>query len=142
MREKRLLSALTVLGTESSFELRWSEFIWGRLEPRNFEGRSCVSTRSSPFSAYSCLHFDRPFPIRIRPQAVVYLLMVLGSGSSALRYRVSCRGAEPQYHQKTNNKLGRILWETVYRNANSCIVFCTESGPAIAVLGARLGRGF
>ena len=30
------------------------------------------------------------------------------------------RDAEPQYDQKVNNKLGRILWETAYRNANSC----------------------
>ena len=29
-----------------------------------------------------------------------------------------CRVAGPQYHQEVNT--GRILWETVYRNANNC----------------------
>ena len=37
------------------------------------------------------------------------------------------RDAEPQYDQKVNNKLGRILWKTVYRNANSYVVVTVES---------------
>ena len=47
----------------------------------------------------------------------------MGTGyaqSTWLRHRASCRGAEPQYHQKVNNKFSCILCETVYRNANSC----------------------
>ena len=64
----------------------------------------------SPFTPEICRQF-----LRVARQWERVKSRGLGSGIA------SCRDAEPQYGRKVgNNKLGRILWKTVYQNANNC----------------------